>query len=91
MTKIELYEAAVATGKSLVGEMDNIKLSLSTAQAAEAGGVVGSDFPQFQQIVNQTRQLYSSMARQKLASEIAALQAISKAPASNATAVAPAQ
>lgn len=91
MTKIQLYELAVATGKSLVAgtdaiiiaEMDAIKLSLAIANAAQTGGVAGVDFAQFQQYVNQTRQLYIGLSSQKLTSEIlaerAALQADAKA------------
>ncbi len=84
MTKIELYETAVATGKALVAETDNIKLSLGIAQAATDNKVAGSDFPIFQQFVNQTRTLYAGMARQKLPSEIAAAVKAS-APVTNTT------
>ena len=88
MTRPELYELAASTGKSLVAETDAIKSALTLAQSAEINKVDSSDFAVYQGYVNQVRQLYIGMAKQKLPSELAALQAAQKQPevVSNATA-----
>lgn len=69
MNRTALYELGVATGKSLVTENDNIKLSAAISTAASENSVDSADFPQFTQYVTQARQLYKSLASQLLPSE----------------------
>jgi sialic acid synthase SpsE len=88
MNKTQLYEIAVATGKSLVGEADAIKLQLAVANAAVDNKVDSKDFSLFQSYVNQARSLYTSLISAKLPSEMAALQQANKAAVATSNAIA---
>jgi hypothetical protein len=86
MTRIELFELGVATGKKLLDTKDPIDLSLVVGNAAKEGSIDGADFSTFTQHVMQTISTYRAMQNQKLPSEVKAAQAKAKAPDSPAAA-----
>jgi hypothetical protein len=75
MNRIQLYELAVATGKSLATENNNVVIYNAIGKAAEDNKIDSADLQQFDQYVRNTRNLYIGLANQKLPSEAAAARA----------------
>ena len=80
MTRTELYELAVTTGKGLVAENSQIAVEIAIGNAAQSNKVGDLDFTDFKNYATSARVHYARLGNQLLPSEIAAKQAAAKVP-----------
>ena len=80
MNRTQLYELAVATGKSLSTENSPIALDAAISKAAQDAKIDDADFGDFKNYALAAKNTYSRLPSQKLPSELAAAAAAKTAP-----------